>query len=224
MLKFVFWLLFAANIIVFASNVDYSGTSKTQTDTGNPDPIEQDRIRILSSSRHVLPVSSIEEKKKEALGEGCIELENFNPDNAELFEKKMALPANQINRTVSITGSSYMVYIPPFKNTKAAEKRISELKAKGITNYFLITESTQFRHAISLGIFKTEKSAKNLQEELKRRGIHDATITARGKTNESISFRLNNLNSSQTDHLNAVLVHFPEAARKACEMRTETVQ
>lgn len=224
MLKFVFWFLLAVNVIVFASTVEYSGISKIPAESRAYEPVEDGRIRILSSSRNASPVPPVEEKKKGLSETACIELENFNTQDADLFAKKMALPANKISRTHTVKASGYMVYIPPFKNIKTAEKRIAELQEKGITNYFLIPEGTRFRHAISLGLFKTEKSARNLMEELEKRSIHDARITARGKTTESVSFKLNNLSSNQIDRLNTLLAAFPQVTRKECGVATEIVQ
>ena len=87
---------------------------------------------------------------------------------------------------------------------KAAEARIAELKAKHITNYFLIPDG-KFRNAVSLGIFKTEASARKLLAELQEQGISDLAITGRGKQKETVMLSINNPDQQQVGQINALL-------------------
>lgn len=219
MVKLVFWLLLAINIVVFATTLDTSDTAKTPTQISTPAPVKQEKILILSSSPYPLP-GSAPKQKDEQPATTCIEIGNFSPRDADIFEEKMALPPDNVNRITTSTASSYMVYIPPSENMKTANRKIAELKEKGIANHFLIPEG-KFRHAISLGIFKTEDSARKLITELEKRGIHDVAVAGRGKMTQHIVFRINSLDSRQLDHINNLLAQYPQTDRKDCRQPDE---
>lgn len=209
MLKLVFWLLFVINIAVFATAPESPALPKTSPVSPNPVPVEPERIRLLSASA---PATPNPEPQNRLSGTTCIEIGNFNPQDADIFEKKMALPPDMASRTNIDTASSYMVYIPPQKN---AARKIEELQEKGISTYFLIQEG-KFRHAISLGIFKTEDSARKLVSELEKRNIRDTVIAGRGKIIRHIVFRITNPDALQLEHMDKLLAAYPKVTRKDC--------
>ncbi len=225
MLKFAFWVLLAANIMAFASALDFSGTSGTRTASTETTPVLPERIRILPQSAAPVqapkPASGQDMPKKTAVS--CIAFEGFDSENADRFEKKLAFPAGTFKRTIASTPSSYMVYIPPSKTMKAAEARIAELKAKHITNYFLIQDG-KFRNAISLGIFKTEASAKKLLAELETQGIRDLAIAGRGKQTETVTLGISNPDRHQLERIDALLPEFPQITRKDCPLQDAATQ
>ena len=223
MLKFVFWILLAANIVAFASTLDYSGTPQTRTASTETVQVLPDRIRVISPSTAAATASAAEQNAPEKLATICISLDGFDSESAELFEKKLAFPAGTFKRTVTRTASNYMVYIPPSKNMKTAEAHIAKLKAKNITNYFLIPDG-KFRNAISLGIFKTEASANKLLTELQAQGITDLAIALRGKQTENVALDINNPDRHQIEQIDALLPEFPQITRKDCSLQSETPQ
>ena len=206
MLKCIFWILLAINI-AFATTIVYS--NQTQKNASNVEVIAQEKIQLLPMPEN-LPLDREATAKK-----ACIEVGVFDSKEADSFEKKLALPSDKVNRIITAKASSYMVYIPPQKNPKIAEKRIAELQAKGINNYFLIQDG-KFQHAISLGIFKTETSARKLLDELVRNGIHDAMIAGRGKTTDMVSFELGDLENYQLEQIDQFLATHPQITKKDC--------
>ena len=223
MLKFAFWILLAANIVAFVSALDYSGTTKTRAASTEIAPVFPERIRAVPSPAVPATPSVPEQNVQEKPAMTCIALDGFDPENADRFEKKLAFPAETFKRTTTITASSYMVYIPPSKNMKAAEAQIAALKAKNITNYFLIHDG-KFRNAISLGIFKTETSAKKLLSELQAQGIRDLAIAGRGKQTETVTLTVNNPDQRQIGQIDALLPEFPQITRQDCTLPGETSQ
>lgn len=227
MLKFAFWILLAANIVAFATALDYSGTSRTRTASTETTPILPERIRVVPPAAATelasASASASEQNTPEKPVATCIAFEGFDPEKADLFEKKLAFPAGTFRRTTASTASNYMVYIPPAKNMKAAEAHIAALKAKNITNYFLIQEG-KFRNAISLGIFKTETSANKLLTELKAQGIRDLAIAGRGKQTETVTLSINNPDRHQIEQIDALLTEFPKIISKDCPLPDETPQ
>ncbi len=221
MLKFAFWILLAANIVAFASALDFSGTPKTQAASTEIRPVFPERIRILPPPATAASASERNTPENPAIA--CMAFDGFVSESADLFEKKLSFPAGTFKRTTIITASSYMVYITPSRNMKAAEARIAELKAKHITNYFLIPDG-KFRNAVSLGIFKTEASARKLLAELQEQGISDLAITGRGKQKETVMLSINNPDQQQVGQINALLSEFPQITRKDCPLPDETPQ
>jgi hypothetical protein len=77
-------------------------------------------------------------------------------------------------------GDSYWVYIPPLKTQADVDKKIAELKARGVVEFHAMQDNDQWRYAISLGVFKTADAANNLLEQLRQKGVRSAITGARG--------------------------------------------
>lgn len=75
--------------------------------------------------------------------------------------------------------SGYWVYIPPLANKTAVNKKIAEIKALGVEDYFVMRESPKWNNAISLGIFKTEEAAKKYLALMKKKGVRSAILGER---------------------------------------------
>lgn len=76
--------------------------------------------------------------------------------------------------------ASFWVHIPPQKNRQAADARVDELKAKGIQDLFIVQEEGPNHYAISLGLYRSETMANDYMARLKKKGVTQAIITARG--------------------------------------------
>lgn len=109
----------------------------------------------------------------------------------------------------------YWVYIPPLKNRAAANKKIAQLKSLGIKEYFIVQESGSFRHAISLGVFKTEETAQNYLNELHAKGVSSARIGERASKLKTTMFVLNNVDTSIEGKLTAAKKDFPGSELKS---------
>ena len=84
---------------------------------------------------------------------------------------------------------SWWVYIPPLADRIKADKKAQELKELGVADYFIVQEGAQ-RHAISLGIFSSEKSASDHLVQLRKQGVRSAVMTARPDKNDTPKVRL----------------------------------
>lgn len=113
----------------------------------------------------------------------CAEWGAFTgPDiiRADTVLATLALPANAVQRRVTDV-EGYWVHMPPQKNKAEVERKVGELKALGITEFFVVAEAGQWRNAISLGLFKTEAAAETELERLRVRGVRSAVVTRREK-------------------------------------------
>ena len=77
----------------------------------------------------------------------------------------------------------------PLADRIKADKKAQELKGLGVADYFIVQEGAQ-RHAISLGIFSSEKSASDHLVQLRKQGVRSAVMTARPDKNDTPKVRL----------------------------------
>lgn len=90
----------------------------------------------------------------------------------------------------------YWVYIPPLKNKAAANRKVSQLKALGIREYFVVQDAGAMRYAISLGVFKSQDAAQNHLSELQAKGVRSAKVGERASKLKTTMFMLNNVDVS----------------------------
>ena len=220
MLRLTFWILLVANIVMFAATQTYTDALQKQDEPQQLAPVEQEKIRLLPSgltipqSQPTQPAPAVQAFETAS----CVEIGEFDATDAKLFEGriKAVFPNGSLEKLHERKPSSYMVFLPAAPNKKAAEKRVAELQKKGISNYFLITNGTQFKNAISLGIFKHEEAAKNLVAQMRKLGFEDSDIHVRTRQAESASYRISNSDSNQLEQLDFILADFPQASKKEC--------
>lgn len=211
-----------ANVVMFAATQTYTDSPRKQDEPIPLQPVEAEKIRLLPSvlikpqSEPAQPATTPAQTSETTV---CLEIGEFDTAVARLFGEKIKnlLPASSVEQFQNHNPSSYMVYFPPAENKKAAEKRIDELQKKGISNFFLITNGTQFKNAISLGIFKNEGAAKNLIAELRKLGFDDALTHVRTRSSGSTTFQIRNPDKSQLQQLELILASFPQVSKKECE-------
>jgi len=120
----------------------------------------------------------------------CLEWGTFagpNVARAETALARLELPQDRIERVVADAGG-YWVYMPPLKTKADVDRKIGELKALGVTEFFVVQEATQWRNAISLGIFRTEEAAKVFLAGLRERGVRSAVAERRDNFLKQIAF------------------------------------
>lgn len=145
--------------------------------------ISPERIRLVN----VETVSGVAPAPRLA---ACAEWGAFSgPDvaRADAALASLALPANAVQRRVSdIDG--YWVHMPPQKNKADVDRKIGELKALGIADFYVVTDPVQWRNAISLGLFKSEPAAEAELDRLRERGVRSAQVTRREKFLKQVVF------------------------------------
>jgi sporulation related protein len=71
------------------------------------------------------------------------------------------------------------VFIPPQASRQAAFKKAAELKALGVTDYFIVGEEGETPWALSLGVFRTEEAAQTRLAALRGQGVRSAVVGSR---------------------------------------------
>lgn len=83
-------------------------------------------------------------------------------------------------RKPAVEASSWWVFMPPFPDKAAADKKAAELKRLNVGDYFIIQEAGPNRFAISLGVFSSEAGANERLAELRGKGVRTARVGPRG--------------------------------------------
>ena len=109
-----------------------------------------------------------------------------------------------------------MVYIPPQGDKDAADKKASELKRLGLSNYFIIQDNSNLRWGISLGVFKTEAAARNHLANLTQQGVRSARIGARSIVSSKMAYQLRNLDAAGKARLDSIKAGFPAQELRQC--------
>ncbi|MBU0687909.1 MAG: SPOR domain-containing protein [Gammaproteobacteria bacterium] len=74
--------------------------------------------------------------------------------------------------------SGFWVYMSPLRNQAAVHRKIGQLKALGVNDYFVVLEG-EWQRAISLGVFRTERAAENHLASLRKQGVRTAKVGER---------------------------------------------
>lgn len=159
------------------------------------------------------------EKKEEKIA--CVEIGNFVLADARRFEEKVApLSLGDRQARINLPGtevSSYIVYIPPQGNKDGAEKKAAELRALGVTNYFIMSDSQTMRWAISLGVFKSEAGAQTLLAELQKQGVHSARIAPRMSASKLLAFQFRGITAETKARLDKIRAGFADKESRSCK-------
>jgi hypothetical protein len=111
----------------------------------------------------------------------CLEWGSFTLADAPRAEKALeplALGDRVVQRrTEELAG--WWVFIPPQSNRQGALKKASELKGRGIDDYFVVVDDSPYRWAVSLGVFRNEEAAQARLSALRAKGVRSAQVGPR---------------------------------------------
>lgn len=165
----LFFLLVAANAAL--AIYLYFGPGRG----GEPQFVQQqihpDKVRVLKE----IPVETAPAPA------ACLEWGAFAGSEAARAEAALAKLefGDRLSRKNVERAGGYWVYIPPLRTKLEADKKINELKARAVSDYFLVQDSAAWRNAISLGIFSTREAADKRLKELRDKGVKSAVMGER---------------------------------------------
>ena len=181
-MKLLLWLLllFNAGLLIYF-NMDVIAPQPALATT----EIAPEKLKILDSlaleampkKEAALPVPP----SQEVSATSCYEWGNFTASN--LPSAQVALVKLGLNGSTKLseppqTDRRFWVYYPPLKNARLAQEKADEIKALGVNEIYIVQDS-QWRHAISFGLFQDEKLATNLLSDLQVKGVKGATKALR---------------------------------------------
>lgn len=228
MLKFIFWSLLLANAGLYAYGQGYLGHfNSSEHEPGRlKNQLNGDKLAIITPAKAEAAVAALNTPPApataaEAKPIACIEIGNFVLADARRFEEKLAplaLGDHQARHNLPGTEvSSYIVAIPPQGNKEGADKKAAELRALGVTNYFIMSDNPTMRWGISLGVFKSEASAQNLLASLQKQGVHSARVTPRMSGSKQLAFQFRDISADIQSQLDKIRAAFPNQESRSCK-------
>lgn len=229
MLKFVFWLLAGVNLLVLAIGQGYLGSfrSETREPARLKNQLQAGKLTLLTQEQATAPAVATApapvaaETPAPPPSYACTEVGNFLLADGRRFEAQVAaldLGDRQSRRNVASQDiSSYMVYIPPQGSKEGADRKAGELKQLGVTNYFIMNESSPLRWGISLGVFKSETSAQSQLATLNKQGVHSARVAPRYSASKQFAYQFRDLDAATRARLEKIKTQFPEQELRNCK-------
>ena len=243
MLKFVFWALLAANALLFAYGRGLLGN--IDADVREParlrNQVAPDKLALLTGEQaQALAAAKDEEPAPEAAAApeaepaapapaappaapafACLETEAFAAADARRYETRLAriaLGARQTRLAIPFQEvTSHLVYLPPQGGKEGADRRVADLRERGVTNFFIMQGDSPLRWAVSLGVFKTEAGARTLAAELAKQGVQGVRILPRGPQSNRFAYRFRDIDAPTRTRIVEAGRGFPAAALHICK-------
>ena len=233
-MKVLFWILLLGNVIFFAV-MQWGGVllGDGQTTQAQP-PLREGSILLLNTPQstpvlaqsapaqiavaeaasapvHIAtPVAASAPVMTKPVNSVCMEWGDFSGADFERASKALSglqlenkLSQRQVEHTIG-----YWVYVPPLKGKAAVNKKIAQLKARGIDEYFVVQDAGPWLNAISLGVFRTQEAAHNFLNELRAKEVGSAQVGERASKLKATIFVLNELDDATVVKLTAMQKDF----------------
>ncbi|MEO7580018.1 MAG: SPOR domain-containing protein [Massilia sp.] len=221
MLKFIFWALLAANAILFAYGQGYLGSvaGAEHEPQRMKNQLNADKLRLVASAS-VTSSAAASVAAAVTPAAACFEVGNFSAAEARRFEARLApLALGERMQRVTLAGaeaSGHIVYIPSLGSKEAAERKAGELKARGVTDYFIMSDGGAMKWAISLGVFKSEAAAQTLLAALVKQGVQSARIGTRGGAASKLAYQFRSVDGALRTSVDDIAGSFASPETRAC--------
>ena len=118
--------------------------------------------------------------------------------------------------------SGYWVYMPPQKNKAAVSRKIAEIKALGVADFYVVHEKPKLVNVISLGVFKTSEAAKNFLASLQKKGVRTAVVGERKLRLKFIFFEFNGIDAETAARLSRLQKEYAYSELKTVSCNSAT--
>ena len=217
-----FWLVLVANALLFVL-IQRGWLWGEQVSHIKPG-LNEDKVKVLLGQKTVPPaikttssplnlrlsLNASPSDQSEDNEPMCLEWGDFSGADLKLAADKLSemklgnkLDKRQIEQVIR-----YWVYMPPQKNKAGVERKIAQLKDRGINEYFVIQEEGSWRNAISLGVFKTQEAAENFLKYLRTKDVRTARVGARAGKQKATTFIFNDVSPEVGDSLSSLNAEF----------------
>lgn len=206
MLRFLLILLLVLNALAFGAIKGWFGFAPPD---GEPERISNqlhpERIKLLDASTLTAPppptprpapaepiatvapaTTNTTEADAAAPDRLCLVWSGLNESDADRLSARLTAAGMTPSQSSNETPSSWWVRIPPLGSRDAAERRVKELRAQGVSDLFIVQDAGPNQFAISLGLFKTEASSNQHLAQMRAKGVRGASIAIRS----SVDYRI----------------------------------
>ncbi|MGH8854485.1 MAG: SPOR domain-containing protein, partial [Telluria sp.] len=150
----------------------------------------------------------------------CTQAGAFSARDARRFESRIA--RLDLGQRVSRTSvpfqevTSHLVYLPPDGGKEGADRRVAELKEKGVQNFFVMQGDSALRWAVSLGVFKSDAAAQSLVTALERQGLRGVRVLPRGPQGTRAVWQFRDLTADERTRVAGIADDFAGIQLRAC--------
>ena len=240
-MKFVFWALLALNALLLALGQGYLG----KLEGGEREPqrlknqLATERMVMLTAAEARAAAESTAPPAEPAAAPAvtavtepaaapapavatiaCTQAGAFAAADARRFETRIArleLGARLTRTSVPFQEvSSHLVYLPPNGGKEGADRRVAELKEKGVDNFFVMQGESPLKWAVSLGVFKTESAAQNLAATLGKQGVRGVRVLPRGPQGTRAAWRFRDLTPDERSRIAGIADDFAGVQVRPC--------
>lgn len=228
MLKFVFWALLGANGVLLAYGQGLLGQPsdaareparlKNQLAPERMQQLTPTQARQAATSATLAPQAEVAAPLPEPTPApapvardlvACVQAGPFSTADARRFEARVArlgLAPRQSRIEIPFQEvTSRLVYLPPNGGREGAQRRVAELRERGVTNFFIMQNDTSpLRYAISLGVFKSDGAAQKLVADLERQGVRGVRILPRGPQVTRAGYQYREIDAVERDRLTGI--------------------
>lgn len=239
--------LLAANIVALVLFQFSGGRSANVESAVGHEPYQAEKVKVIAAAEPVAPapleaekkpVSAVETPpqpvtpakpvpptvppvKQVSATQQCMEWSNIA--DADLERARKALQSLKLTDKVFLRKmektTGYWVYIPQRKTLADAQKKVSELKALGVEDTFILQENTAWRYAISLGVFSTEEAAAKYLAQLREKGVRTAVSGPRNRAAEGSIAVFRSLDVAAAAELTTALKDFAGSEIRSVDCR-----
>lgn len=146
----------------------------------------------------------------------CVELGPLTePETVRLhasFESVSGELATATRRADEI--SSWMVFVVWRPNE--LQKRVDDLRERGVRDLYVLPESSAWRGAVSLGLFKQEDLALSLQKAIAAKGVRNVRVAPRGAGTGPMTVQVRPASDALLGELPKLRAALPAAGVRPC--------
>ncbi|MFM1990720.1 MAG: hypothetical protein RJA99_3677 [Pseudomonadota bacterium] len=110
--------------------------------------------------------------------------------------------------------SSWMVFVVSRPNE--LQKRLDDLRERGVKDLYVLPESSAWRGAVSLGLFKQEDLALALQKSVAARGVRNVRVAPRGAGSGPMTVQVRPASDTLIGELPKLRAAIPAAVARPC--------
>lgn len=135
----------------------------------------------------------------------CLEVGPFAANDAQQARGLLlaALPSGQGDIQSVALDKRYWVHLDPVPNKPAADKQVAQLRAAGVTEYFLLNGEGSTL-VVSLGLFNDKERAVRLMTAAQKRGI-TPQLSERPNAKSRIVYRIVGINANAAAQIRGVV-------------------
>lgn len=214
-MKWVALSLFIANIAVAAGFLGFEAWRSEPTSAQAP--LNADKLSLRSTARP--PVLAERNPTNPPPPGLCVEWRGLEP--AEFVRARDQLKTMTGDHVMSFTEvpleNRQWVIFPPLPSRAAAQAKLDELSALGVTDIFIVQSGT-WANALSLGLYANEELARRRVRELEEKNVHGLRIEPQPKQGTAYYFVIRSDDADALKSLNEAKTAYPNSAlaRVAC--------